>query len=50
MIQFGINTPVRLDINDIGIYFVVDSRHNMFQDELISGFEGPLHNRPIEIF
>ena len=47
LIQFGINPLVRPGLNANVLLCVIDSRHNVFQDALISGFQAPLHNGPV---
>jgi hypothetical protein len=47
LIQFGINPLVRPGLDTSVLTCIIDSRHNTFQDALISGFQSPLHNGPV---
>jgi hypothetical protein len=47
LIQFGINPLVRPGLDTSVLTCIIDSRHNTFQDALISGFQAPLHNGPV---
>jgi hypothetical protein len=47
IIQFGLNALVRPGLNTHALLCIIDSRHNNFQDAMISGFQAPLHNGPV---
>lgn len=47
LIQFGINPLVRPGLDTSALLCIIDSRHNSFQDAMISGFQAPLHNGPV---
>jgi hypothetical protein len=47
LIQFGLNALVHPGLNTHALLCIIDSRHNNFQDAMISGFQAPLHNGPV---